>query len=68
MYVCLYRPVRRILKLEDKTSLEENLGCLVVTIEVTSEGMSALGLEMVQGITSTRKTVSGRGSDGVGEG
>ena len=74
LYVCMYRgvlyvmsfacllcrPIRRLLKLEDHSSLEENLGCLLVSIEITTEEMSPEGLEMVQGVTSTRKTVSGR--------
>ena len=60
-FVCLLcRPVRRLLKLEDHSSLEENLGCLVVSVEITTEEMSPEGLEMVQGVTSTRKTVSTR--------
>ena len=60
-FACLLcRPIRRLLKLEDHSSLEENLGCLLVSIEITTEEMSPEGLEMVQGVTSTRKTVSGR--------
>lgn len=52
----LNKSLRRVLKLEDASSLEEDLGCLVVFMEITAEEMSPEGLEMVQSVTNTKKT------------